>query len=232
MNETRTEQVSIAEETYRQRGFRHQCGFGTNPALLHIDVANAWTRPGSPFACDGVEDILAKLVRLNAVARPKGVPVMVTTTSYAHPAEAGNWLLKIPALAELRAGTDRVEIDERLRLEDSDVVIVKKRASAFPGTELEATLRLMSVDTLIITGFTASCCVRHTAEDSIAAGFRTIVVGDAVGDRIPGAVEYNLFDIGSKFADVVSTEEVEAYLHSLSREGRDHVSHLVGKGAN
>ncbi len=232
MNEQRVREVTVAEETYRQRGFRHECGFGSNPALLHIDLANAWTRPGSAFTCEGVEPILEKVASLNETARAAGVPVLYTTTAYDHPAEAGNWLRKIPALAELQAGSKVIEIDDRVAPHAADVVIVKKRASAFPGTELETLLRRMSIDTLIITGLTASCCVRHTAEDSIAAGYRTIVVGDAVGDRIPGAVEYNLFDIGSKFADVVAAHEVDAYLKGLGQTGKQHTTHLVSEGAN
>ena len=30
---------------YQQRGFQRRVGFGRRPALVHIDLANAWTRP-------------------------------------------------------------------------------------------------------------------------------------------------------------------------------------------
>jgi hypothetical protein len=35
---------------YRERGFQRRVGFGRRPALLHIDLANAWTRPGHAFS--------------------------------------------------------------------------------------------------------------------------------------------------------------------------------------
>ena len=38
--------------------------------------------------------------------------------------------------------------------------------------------------------------------DGVAEGFRPIVVREAVGDRVPGVVEWNLFDIDAKFGDV------------------------------
>ena len=60
-------------------------------------------------------------------------------------------------------------------------------------------------------------CVRHTTEDAIAEGFRPIVVREAVGDRVPGVVEWNLFDIDSKFGDVEPLERVLAYLDKLAR---------------
>ena len=67
----------------------------------------------------------------------------------------------------------------------------------------------------IITGVTMAGCVRHSAEDAIAEGFRPIVVREGVGDRVPGVVEWNLFDIDAKFGDVEPVERVLAYLDGL-----------------
>ena len=68
---------------------------------------------------------------------------------------------------------------------------------------------------MLLTGVTMSACVRNTAEDAIAEGFRPIVVREAVGDRIAGAVEWNLFDIDAKFGDVEPLADVLAYLDRL-----------------
>ncbi|MDR6507676.1 hypothetical protein [Arthrobacter oryzae] len=48
----------------------------------------------------------------------------------------------------------------------------------------------------------------HTVEDAIAEGFRPIIVKEAVGDRVPGVVAWNLFDMDSKFGDVEPLENV------------------------
>jgi len=125
----------------------------------------------------------------------------------------GLWGRKIPAEV-LRAGTPLVEIDERLERRDNEPVIVKKQASAFRGTMLGSYLVAAGVDTVVVTGTTASACVRATVEDAIADGFRPIVVRECVGDRIAGAVEWNLFDIDAKFGDV---EPLEAVLDHLRR---------------
>ena len=60
---------------YRERGFQRRVGFGTRPALVHIDLANAWTRPGNPFTCDGMDVIIPGVQRLNAAGRAKGIPI-------------------------------------------------------------------------------------------------------------------------------------------------------------
>ena len=69
-------------------------------------------------------------------------------------------------------------------------------------------------DTVIVTGVTASACVRHSIEDATSTEFRPIVVREAVGDRIAGAVEWNLFDIDAKFGDVEPLETVLDYMKS------------------
>ncbi len=38
---------------YRERGFQRRIGFGRRPALVHIDLANAWTRPTTPSPATG-----------------------------------------------------------------------------------------------------------------------------------------------------------------------------------
>jgi maleamate amidohydrolase len=69
---------------------------------------------------------------------------------------------------------------------------------------------------VIVTGVTMAGCVRHTTEDAIAQGFRPIVVREAVGDRVPGVVEWNLFDIDAKFGDVEALEDVLSYLDGIA----------------
>jgi nicotinamidase-related amidase len=203
---------------YQQRGFQRRIGYGKRPALLHIDLAKAWTLPGHVFSCDGMERIIPAVQKLNAAGRAKGVPIVYTTTAYTNTSgpnsDMGLWVHKIP-VEVLRVGEPATEIDDRIAPSPQDQVIVKKRASGFHGTHLSAYLNAHGVDTVIITGVTMAGCVRHTTEDAIAEGFRPIVVREAVGDRVPGVVEWNLFDIDAKFGDVESVDDVVAYLNRI-----------------
>ena len=203
---------------YRERGFQRRVGYGNRPALVHIDLANAWTRPGHAFSCDGMDTIIPAVQALNAAGRAKGIPVVYTTTAYADVegpnTDMGLWVHKIP-VELLELGSADVEIDGRIAPEPGELVIVKKRASGFHGTNLSSYLNAHGVDTVIITGVTMAGCVRHTTEDAIAEGFRPIVVREAVGDRVPGVVEWNLFDIDAKFGDVEPLERVLDYLGGI-----------------
>ena len=49
----------------------------------------------------------------------------------------------------------------------------------------------------------------------LADGFRPIAVKEAIGDRVPGAVLWNLFDIDAKFGDVETTERCLQYLEEI-----------------
>ena len=104
--------------------------------------------------------------------------------------------------------------DRRIAPWKGEQVLIKKKASAFHGTNLSSYLQSIGIDTLIITGVTMCACVRHSTEDAIAEGYRPIIVRECVGDRVPGAVEWNLFDIDAKFGDVETLDKVLEYLHT------------------
>jgi nicotinamidase-related amidase len=205
-------------EIYQDRGFQRRIGYGTRPALINIDLANAWTRPGNPFSCEHMDVIIPATQKLLTAARAKRIPIVFTSTAYnvtdCHNTDMGLWHHKIPA-EQLQVGTWETEIDDRIAPQPGEHVIVKKRASAFHGTYLSSFLKAAGVDTVILTGVTMAGCVRHSTEDAIAEGFRPILVREACGDRVPGVVEWNLFDIDAKFGDVEPLDNVLAYLEGL-----------------
>ena len=43
------EAFDAASKLYKERGFQRRIGFGKKPALVSVDLGNAWTRPGNPF---------------------------------------------------------------------------------------------------------------------------------------------------------------------------------------
>ena len=72
-----------ATEIYRERGFQRRIGFGRKPALINVDLANAWTRPGNPFTCEKIDDqIIPGVQQLLAACRANAHVVVHTTTCY------------------------------------------------------------------------------------------------------------------------------------------------------
>jgi len=196
------------EEHYGDREFGGSVGLGERPALLVIDLINAFTDPETDLGTD-VSDVLDRTARLLEAFRERDLPRYFTTVAFeASYGDAGRFIEKVPALRELQLGTDAVEVDDRVAPVGDERVVLKKYASAFFGTDLETELTTHRVDTLVLTGVTTSGCVRATAVDSLQHGYRTIVPADAVGDRAEGPHRANLFDIDAKYGDVVTTDDV------------------------
>ena len=209
---------------YKERGFQRRIGFGKKPAIISVDLANAWTRPGNPFTCDMGkmdDEIIPGMQRLLEASRKNGHVVVHVTTAYQNNdpndphSDMGMWHYKIPIEAVSVADEQLWAIDSRIAPVKGEWVMLKKRASAFSGTPLAGYLRSCGVDTILVTGVTATACVRTTICDGLAEGFRTIAVRECIGDRVPGAVAWNLYDIDAKFADVESVDTCVNYLSNV-----------------
>ena len=204
------------EEFFRKRGFGLKIGFGARPALIVIDMINAFTDPDMPLGAN-LEPQIAAIRPLIDVAHERNVPVIFSTVMYhdADFADAGIWVLKHSGTKSLKAGTPAVDLDPRMDFRPGDSLLVKKYASCFFGTDLVPRLLTRGVDTLIVTGCTTSGCVRATAVDAVQTGLRPMVVREAVGDRSVAAHDQSLFDLNAKYADVVSLDETLQYLRTI-----------------
>lgn len=188
--------------------------FGPNPALLVIDVCNAYLTPSSPlYAPTRFHTALANTNTLISHCRTRQTPVIFTRVVYPTPLSGGNWYnLKLPnALCSFDAGNplgDYPTGDETCRPQEGEMVIEKQFSSAFFGTALASQLVGMKVDTLIICGYSTSGCVRATTVDAMQYGFNPYVVREACGDRHAYPHDANLFDIQAKFGEVVGVDEI------------------------
>lgn len=199
---------------YNQRGFSNRVGFGKRPAVLIVDMANAFTDPSFQLGVDMTETVHSIQILLKC-ARETDVPVIYATTMFDDPpADMGTAFLKVPALAELKRGTRAVEIDARLPPQPGDLVVVKRYWSSFMMTNLITLLTGLAVDTLVIAGCSTSGCIRAAATDALCYGLHPIVPREAVADRWKQPHNANLFDIDSKFADVVDLSNVLEYFRT------------------
>ena len=182
-------------------------GLGGAPALVVVDMCRGFIDPSSPlgFKCD--ELIQANIILVNKF-REMNLPVIFTTTIYRDISEASVFRSKIPALNILKPDSEETSFLAELSPDSEDILIEKKFASSFFGTNLADDLRRMNVDSVVISGVTTSGCVRATALDSLQNNFLTTVAEDCVGDRDLNAHRANLFDLQSKYADVVLSDKI------------------------
>lgn len=200
---------------YDARGHRHAVGPGARPAVLVVDFSVAFTRGTGAFSGGNFPEELRQTRRLLAAARDRGIPVLFTTIAYADPEnDPGLWGVKIPWLATCKLGSPAVAIDVALDPRPDEPVVVKKFASAFFETDLDARLQAAGVDTIVLAGCTTSVCVRATAVDAMQHRYRTLIAAEAVGDLDPALHAVHLRDLDTRYADVMSVDEIVTYLQA------------------
>ena len=208
----------MKRDIYREAGITGAVGFGDAPALVVVDLQTAFTDPACPLGAD-LDDTVVATAELLETAREVGIPVFFSRCVYRDDSRDGAvFVNKIPSTGELTPDSRWVEIDPRLNPTDDEVVIKKQQPSAFFNTGLQTMLTHERVDTVVVTGATTSGCVRATVVDACSHGYRPIVPVECVGDRAEDPHEANLFDMGSKYADLMERREVEQHLRRSASE--------------
>lgn len=124
---------------------------------------------------------------------------------------------KMPGLAEhgdLIIGSADAEIVAELAPHDQDIVIDKKRPSAFYGTRLDLLLKELGAEQLIVCGVTTNCCVETTARDASQRDMQVFVVGEACGELEEERHTVTLRAMDMLFADIITLDELTAALAS------------------
>ncbi|WP_326696864.1 isochorismatase family protein [Streptomyces sp. NBC_01754] len=205
-------------EDYAAAGFSGTLPLGKRPALVVVDAARAYTEPDSPLYA-AVEDAVAAMRQVLAVAREAGIPVFFTEVRFRPGgADGGVFHRKVPALRCFEEGNPLGDpIAGLSAAHPGEVTYVKRAPSAFSGTPLASALTAAGADSVAIVGLSTSGCVRATAVDAMSCGFVPVVIQDAVGDRHVGPHEAALFDIRAKIGEVVTLDRARDWLTGLER---------------
>jgi maleamate amidohydrolase len=199
-------------DVYAKQGFGKTSGFGNKPALLIVDFVVGFCDPEVYGGGNILSAVAHTKILLEAVRRI-GLPVAFTRIVYAEDgADAGAFCLKVPGLETLTESSPMGQIVDDLAPLPGERILRKTQPSAFFDTGCAAWFISKGVDTVIVTGATTSGCVRASVVDSMSYNFRTIVATDCVGDRALGPHEANLFDMGQKYADLMTSDEIIAVL--------------------
>ncbi len=75
-------------------------------------------------------------------------------------------------------GTAGAQVAAGLEVMPEDIMLPKRRFSAFFKTDLDQTLRTMQIDTVAVAGINTHFCVISTALDAICHDFCTVLLED------------------------------------------------------
>jgi nicotinamidase-related amidase len=146
-------------------------------ALLIIDMQQE-----DGFVLEHFDTVVANTSALLETARHRRVPVLYTR--HINQADGSDMPRGEPRAGDggpssYRAGTRQVEILESLAPRSDEPVMDKGRYSAFHQTDLDARLKALEVDTLIICGVLTDVCVLSSVFDAFALGYHIRLVNDA-----------------------------------------------------
>jgi maleamate amidohydrolase len=218
--------IPEVELTARQgSGDDHRLELGAKPALIVVDVTLGFTGSEGvgleaaiteyPNACGPAAwEAMPAMAALIELFRGKGMPIVYTradTDGQDYTGRASMRMGRRPGGVPPGFGDFPSAIAPR----SGEWVLAKTRASAFFGTPLSVYLTRERVDSIVICGGLTSACVRATAVDACSNGYDTFVIDDACFDRSPFAHGSNLFDLGAKYAEVLSLDELaEKWRHA------------------
>jgi ureidoacrylate peracid hydrolase len=100
-------------------------------------------------------------------------------------------------------------VDE-IPVDETDIVISKRRYSGFFQTALDLNLRERGIDTVIVTGVVTNICVRSTVHDAFFLSYRVLVPEDLVMATSIQAQKVTLYDIETHYGDVTNLSELLA----------------------
>ena len=174
-------------------------------ALLVIDMQRFFLDPDSLAFCRGGPAIVPNCRRLLDAFRAAQRPVVFT--SYCHRGDDLG-ILKGWWAAVCREGSSEAEVTPDLLPRPDERLLVKRRYSAFHGTDLELALRDQGITDLVVCGVMTNLCVEGTVRDAFFRDFRVFTVLDATATVDEQLHLAALMNIAFGHSYVVPTSEV------------------------
>ena len=176
----------------------------SSTAVLVIDILG-----GEEGTLPQLQEMTDNAVAIVNAARAKGLPVIFSCDAHipAYDKEIELWG------EHGIAGSEAAKPLAAFKIQDTDIVIPKRRYNGFFGTDLDLTLRELGVDTLITVGCDTNICVLQTLAGAYYNGYKTVVAADACATFLIGTQEAGL-EYFSRCYDsrVVTTDTVLSYL--------------------
>ncbi len=147
--------------------------------------------------------IVPKIGRLLEEARREGAPIVYVTDAHLPGVDREFDVWGKHAVE----GSWGAEVVDELRPREGDHRLYKRRYSAFYATGLDALLRELGVEALVLTGVVTNICIQHTAADAFFRGYRVLVPRDCVEAASDELQEASLAFMGEMYGAEVTTSE-------------------------
>jgi maleamate amidohydrolase len=183
-------------------------------ALIVIDMLNDFFER-SPVLAEQRAQLVANINMLVRACRRSELPVIWVRQEFAPDLHDAFLEMRSHGTSITIAGTAGSELLGELERLPEDRVIVKKRYSAFFGTDLDAQLETLRPDVLILAGVNTHACVRTTAIDAYQRDREVIIAAQCVASSDPEHHEVTLRYLDGNVARVLPTSDARDVIEGL-----------------
>ncbi len=175
----------------------------SHTALLVMDI--------QPAIIDNAQDkdaFLARTEKAIATARSKGVRVIFVVVGFreGYP-EAPIATNKVFGHLRERNPSVMVHPQPLIEIQEHDIVVVKKRVSAFAGSDLDIILRAQQITDIVVTGIMTSGVVLSTVREAADKDYNITVLSDLCADPKPDVHQILMEKVFPWQAEVTTSEE-------------------------
>ena len=186
--------------------------------LLVMDVQR-----GIVERAPGDDGYLPRLAGAIDAARAAGIPVIYVVVGFrpGHPeVSARNKSFSAAASSgRFAAGDPGAEIHPAVAPRDGDLIVTKRRVSAFAGSDLDVLLRGLGAGTLVLAGIATSGVVLSTLRQAADLDYRLAVLADGCLDADPEVHQVLTGKVFPRQADVLTVAEWTAQLTPAGAAG-------------
>ncbi|MEX6505476.1 cysteine hydrolase family protein [Jiella sp. M17.18] len=177
----------------------------TRRCLLVIDLLNEYLDRWEP---DAVDRLISAANRLVAAFHACDLPVIFVRQEF-RPDLADAFLeMRDKAIHATIAGTRGAAFHPALDRRSAAMEIVKKRYSAFFGTDLDRRLERLGIEELTIAGINTHACIRMTAIDAYQRDYRVVLASEAIGSYDERHARVTLDYLDGKIARLARLDDI------------------------
>jgi nicotinamidase-related amidase len=159
---------------------------------------------------------LPRLQQAVTAAHAAGIPVIYVTVGFrpGHPeiSARNRSFSALASAGRFADGDPAAEVHPAVAPEPGDLVVTKRRVSAFAGSDLDVLLRGLGAGTLVLTGIATSGVVLSTLRQAADLDYRLVVLADGCLDADPEVHQVLTGKVFPRQADVLTVDEWQAQL--------------------
>lgn len=181
------------------------------PALIVIDMLNDFLDRWESLPR---QRLTASINQLIGIMRNAGRPVIWVRQEFEPDLSDAFPEMRTKGIRITIKGTWGSQIVPEFATDPSDAVVVKKRYSAFHGTNLDELLSRLRPDTLILAGVNTHACIRTAAIDAYQRDWPVVIAVDCVDSYDKEHHEISLRYMSGKIASVMTNQQIKASLQA------------------